>query len=83
MKKGEPFRPKSDQNMSIIKAKVSTDGSDEESLCSRVTLSFLVPSLLLGLPRFYQSGSKTTVKWPCSSDTAGGVTNLARRMALI
>ena len=46
------------------KAKVSTDGSDEEMFHPRGTLSFGVPTLSNGPPRCLLSGSKARVKWP-------------------
>ena len=49
----------------LIKAEVSTARSDEESHDPRATLSFPLPSLPNGLPRYYQSGSNVPVKWPC------------------
>ena len=53
------------ENMSNIKVGMSTDRSDEDKPCPRVTLSSAVPTLLHGPHRLFNSGPNNTVKWPC------------------
>ena len=51
---------------------MSTDGSDEDQFRPKVTLSFGIPSLTNGPPRWCITGYKTPGKWPCSKAIVHG-----------